>query len=282
MKTTYTSIGEPLTNEQLFAVAPSIFAPAPHKSRSEKYSFIPTITVLDGLRKEGFLPYSVAQSKSRIEGKSEFTKHMIRFRPVNDNQSKKIGDEINEIVMVNSHDGTSSYQMMSGVFRLVCLNGLVRGDIANDIRVRHNGNNLVDGVIEAAYSIVEEFPIINTKIAEMKQIELSEPEQEVFATAALSLKYDEKAPITGTDLLKRRRYEDDTNNLWTKFNVVQENLIKGGQRGYSATLKKLKTRPVNSIDNSIRLNKALWILADKMIELKNSKVPVVSLSQDAS
>jgi hypothetical protein len=265
---------QPLTNEQLFNYAPSIFATAPHESRSDKYSFIPTITVLDGLRKEGFLPYSVSQSKSRIPGKAEFTKHMIRFRHESVNiNDKNIGDEIPEIVMVNSHDGTSSYQMMAGVFRLVCLNGLVRGDYSDEIRVRHNGRDLVDSVIEAAYSVVEEFPVINEKIVSMKQIELSEPEREAFASAALSLKYDENAPIKPADLLDKRRYEDDKSDLWTQFNVVQENLIKGGQRGYSATtLKKLRTRPVNSIDNNIKLNKALWILADKMMELKNTNI----------
>ncbi|MHB8125993.1 MAG: DUF932 domain-containing protein [Desulfitobacteriaceae bacterium] len=72
--------GIPLTNEQLFRVAPSIFAGEKHESRSEKYTYIPTIQVVDGLRSEGFLPFSVCQSKSRIEGKAEFTKHMIRLR----------------------------------------------------------------------------------------------------------------------------------------------------------------------------------------------------------
>jgi hypothetical protein len=35
---------------------------------------------LRGLRKEGFEPYMVAQGASRIEGKAEFTKLMIRMR----------------------------------------------------------------------------------------------------------------------------------------------------------------------------------------------------------
>ena len=61
------------------ASAPSIFAEHKHASRSERYSYIPTAEVLRGLRKEGFEPFMVAQSKSRIEGKTEFTKHMIRI-----------------------------------------------------------------------------------------------------------------------------------------------------------------------------------------------------------
>ena len=48
----------PLSDDQIRRVAPSIFADAPHESRSERYSYIPTATVLTELRKEGLvLPY---------------------------------------------------------------------------------------------------------------------------------------------------------------------------------------------------------------------------------
>ena len=95
--------------------APSIFATAKHVSRSDRYTYIPTIEVLRGLKKEGFEPFMVAQSKSRIEGKTEFTKHMIRMRHAGHVQTKP---EANEIILINSHDGASSYQMLAGVFRL--------------------------------------------------------------------------------------------------------------------------------------------------------------------
>ena len=70
----------PLDDEQMRTAAPSIFAPGKHPSRSARYTYIPTIEVLRGLKKEGFEPFMVAQGKSRIEGKTEYTKHMIRMR----------------------------------------------------------------------------------------------------------------------------------------------------------------------------------------------------------
>ncbi len=36
----------PLSDDQIHRVAPSIFADAPHESRSERYSYIPTAAVL--------------------------------------------------------------------------------------------------------------------------------------------------------------------------------------------------------------------------------------------
>jgi hypothetical protein len=60
----------PLTEDQMRTAAPSVFAESKHASRSERYTYIPTIEVLRGLRKEGFEPFMVAQGASRIEGKA--------------------------------------------------------------------------------------------------------------------------------------------------------------------------------------------------------------------
>lgn len=104
----------PLSDDQIHRVAPSIFADAPHESRSQRYAYIPTAAVLTELRKEGFQPFMVTQTRVRDEGKREHTKHMIRLR----HASQINGAEANEIVLLNSHDGTSSYQMLAGMFRL--------------------------------------------------------------------------------------------------------------------------------------------------------------------
>jgi len=256
----------PLDNSQLFRVAPSIFANNAHESRSARYTYIPTIDVLDGLKKEGFQPFFVAQSRSRIEGKSEFTKHMLRLRQTGEIEKP----EANEIILINSHDGTSSYQMMAGCFRFVCQNGMVTGDIVEDIRVRHKGN-IVHNVIDAAFTIVDNFEAVNESVDGMKSTLLLPAEQELFAEAALSLKYDEnEAPITPNQLLSTRRITDKNNDMWSNFNRVQENLLRGGLRGRNAAGNRTTTREVKSIDNNVKLNKALWILADGMRQLKQA------------
>src|SRR3546814_3036217 len=61
---------------------------------------------------------------------------MIRLR----HASQINGREANEIILLNSHDGTSSYQMLAGMFRFVCQNGLVCGDTVADVRVPHKGD----------------------------------------------------------------------------------------------------------------------------------------------
>ena len=53
----------PLSDDQIHRVAPSIFADAPHESRSQRYAYIPTAAVLTELRKEGFQPFMVTQTR---------------------------------------------------------------------------------------------------------------------------------------------------------------------------------------------------------------------------
>jgi hypothetical protein len=222
---------------------------------------------LNGLRNEGFQPFMVAQSRSRIEGKSEYTKHMLRLRQQQAGALAK--PETFEIILINSHDGTSSYQMLAGCFRFVCQNGMVTGDVIEDVRVPHRGN-ITENVIEAAYEIVNDFEAVNESMQIMKDTPLALPEAQAFAEAALSLKYDEDAniPISPRQVLSPRRSEDNSSDLWTTFNRVQENLIRGGLRGRTATGKRTTTREVTSIDTNVKLNKALWILSEKLAAYK--------------
>jgi hypothetical protein len=115
-----------------------------------------------------------------------------------------------ELVLVNSHDGTSAYRFMAGIFLLVCSNGMVvqSGD-TDSIAVRHSGAaDLRERVIDATYQIMDEAPRTLAKIARWKGIELSPPQREAFATAALELK-DSRA-IRPAQLLAPRRPGDQS------------------------------------------------------------------------
>ncbi|RQT14808.1 DUF932 domain-containing protein [Burkholderia contaminans] len=258
----------PLSDDQIRHVAPSIFADGKHESRSERYTYIPTIDVLRGLRNEGFQPFMVCQTRVRDEGKREYTKHMLRLR----HADQIIGDEANEIVLLNSHDGTSSYQMLAGVLRFVCQNGMVAGDSVRDIRVPHKGN-IVQNVINGAFDVLDGFDLIREQKDGMRGVELNRDEQHAFARSALALRYDPTdseapAPVTDSQLLAPRRFEDRRDDLWTVFNRVQENLTKGGLHGRSRSGRAMSTRPITGIDQNVKLNRALWMLADAMRQMK--------------
>ena len=260
----------PLSEDQMRAAAPSVFAEGKHASRSERYTYIPTIDVLRGLRKEGFEPFMVAQGQSRVEGKAEFTKHMIRMRHAGHVSTKP---EANEIILINSHDGASSYQLLAGCFVFVCCNGLVVGKVVDDIRVPHRGN-IRGEVIEGAIRVLDQFEAVDACTQDMKALTLKAEEESAFATAALALRFGERtedqspAPITAAQLNEARRPEDLGHSLWNLLQRVQENVIRGGQPGRNAQGRRLHSRPVGSIDRGVSLNRALWVLAEEMRKLK--------------
>ena len=261
-----------LSNDYIRRVTPSVFAECPYGAMSHRYRMVPTIEVVETLRDRGFYPVKVAQSRSRIEGKAAFTKHMIRFRHSNHLAETEVGGEVPELVLSNSHDGTAAYRFAAGIFRLVCSNGLVVAstDFGN-ISVKHSGgSDFHERILDATFRIVEDTPKVFGQIEEWKQIALPAPAQKAYAEAAHVLL--DSPSIAPDQLLEPRRGEDQpaadgSRSLWKTFNTVQEGIMKGGIVGTSSSGRRTTTRPVKAVDRDIRLNKALWMLTTQMAEL---------------
>jgi hypothetical protein len=272
--TNYTSRTGPIDREQLSRLAPSIFAESPHGSRSNKYAYIPTSAVLDRLESEGFRPYSVMQGGSRNEEKRGFTKHLLRLR--HDSEKMEVGGTHNEIVLLNSHDGSSSYRLMAGVFRLVCGNGMVVAqNMIEDIRIPHKGD-VAGLVLDGCISLLDQLPAVSESIREMESLTLSDPEIRAFGRAALLARYgDDPQPITPEQVTAPRRRDDAGQTVWQVLNSTQENMIRGGvsyiqrdDRG--RRLARRETRPIQGVDQNTSLNRALWALAEEMKALKTA------------
>ncbi len=250
----------PLTLDEMMQVVPSVFSEDRHESRSEKYAYIPTITLLENLQREGFEPFFACQSRVRDPGKREHTKHLLRLRRA----GQITGMQVPEIILLNSHDGSSSYQMLPGYFRSVCTNSLVCGESFGEIRVPHRGN-VVEKVIEGAYEVLGVFGRVEEKRDAMQSLLLPPPAQQAFAKAALNYRFgEEHQPITESQALSARRWQDESSDLWTVYNRLQENLSKGGLSGRTVQGKRSRTRAVNGIDGDIKLNRALWVMAEQL------------------
>ncbi|WP_241333655.1 DUF932 domain-containing protein [Escherichia coli] len=191
----------PLTHEELMHHVPGIFGEDKHTSRSQNYTYIPTITVLESLQREGFQPFFACQTR-----------------------------------------------------------------VLGEVRVPHRGN-VVDRVIEGAYEVVGVFDRIEEKRDAMQSLVLPPPARQALAQAALTYRYgDEHQPITTADILTPRRREDYGKDLWSTYQTIQENMLKGGISGRSAKGKRIHTRAIHSIDTDIKLNRALWVMAETMLE----------------
>ena len=266
MYTAPTATPRTLDDDALRRAAPSVFAVNPWGRMSGRYRMVPTIDVVGMLRDKGFSPVRAEQSRTRIPGKGDFTRHLVRFRHADHLSPLAVGEEVPELVLVNSHDGTSAYKFLAGIFRLVCSNGMVvQSSDHGSISVRHSGGaDFGDRVLDATFRIMDDAPRILAKIDAWKQIDLTPPQRDAFAAAALELK-DNRA-VTPAQLLAPRRAEDRKADLWTTASVIQEHLLRGGDRGRAATGRRTTTRPVKSVGEDLRLNRALWTLAERLAE----------------
>jgi len=222
----------PMTNEQISRLAPSVFAAGAHESRSSRYTYIPTSEVVDGMRANGFLPVFARQGKSRIEGKAAFTKHLIRFRQEGGVVSKA-GDTFPEVILLNSHDGTSTYQLMAGLFRVQCMNGMYCSEATfGTLKVPHKGD-VVSKVIEGSFEVLEDSKRGLAQAEGWAGITLPRDAQVALAESARVLRFGDgegnvATAIKAEQLLTARRYDDQGGSLWLTHNRIQENAIKGG------------------------------------------------------
>ncbi len=254
-----------LTNEQIVRYAPSVGAPEAHMSRSGRYLYIPTLTIVNALRDIGYVPTSVMQAVSRTPGQMSFTKHLIRFR-----LAQYLGstlDTVPEALIKNSHDGTSAYDVMLGLFRVVCSNGLiVRTDKLGDFKVQHRGN-VLDEIIRATVTVSERANEVMSQVDEMKRIQLEDSERMLLARYAERARYGDvvEGAISNPAalLIPQHREDRGKTDLNTTLNIVQENAMRGGTRVRNGK----RGREVKSIDKTIETNALIWQFGDELRKL---------------
>jgi len=259
----------PVTEDQLRAKVPSVFSTEAHESRSSRFRPIPTIDIVRGLQKDGWEISRAEQQRTRDESRRAFTKHMLRFRRP-DRTDLRVGDNILEMLLVNGNDGSAAYSLDAGIFRVACMNGMiVKSKDFGGVKIRHTGN-AVDEVVEASYEVLAHANAALEAPEKWGRIQLNDRERFAFARGAAIERWgvDEDtgnlhAPLLRPEqLLTARRVDDQGRDLWSTFNVVQENVMKGGLRGRTATNRRTTTRRVGGLSEEIKLNRGLWEMAE--------------------
>ena len=264
----YSKVRSEITNDQLRLAAPSIFAGQAMQGVSSRYTFLPTAQIIGNMREAGWAPVHAEEQRVRVEGRMGFQKHIVRFQ--RQGQVAVRGEYAVEVVLVNSHDRSSAYQLHAGLYRIVCGNGLLVADSTFEhISIRHSGFETQE-VLNASFRVLEQLPRLTASVEAFRARQLTPAESHAFAESAIRLRWDDlkTAPVNAAKLLWPRRTEDAGNDLWSVYNRCQENLTKGGLKDYSRRKEGgdrfARTRPVKGLDENVRLNKSLWHLAEAL------------------
>lgn len=277
--------------ETLRQVAPAAFATKPLDTVSERqYTFMPTHQLIEDLAKLNWQIHSGRQQNTKHEDRVNAVKHVLHFRNP-DFTPAKVGDTVPEIMIVNSHDRTSSFRFYIGLFRLVCSNGMVVANASlNEISIPHIRYSF-EYVEEQVNIITTKVPDVLSRIEQFRKISLDEAAKMALAERALTARFPEylldngqvNIPMIHQDidvdeLLAPQRVEDADSSLWSTFNLVQEKVMKGGwqrETEKSRQLKELKltkgfeaksdrrVRKLSNIGKSIQVNQNLWEIAEE-------------------
>jgi hypothetical protein len=266
-----------LTKDQLKEKCPLAFAEAPtNPDVSGKYLFVNTETIVDDLDKLGWKPVQAAQRKSRGQ-ETIFSKHMVAFQNPDIKIKGSDGDDsFPRIIMTNSHDGMQAFKFSVGIYRLVCSNGLVVADEEfSDFKIKHKGYTFEElrGVVnEAVADLPNRVQVLN----EMKNRVLTKEEKGKLALDAMLIRagikpnsdkakkfnYDEE---TIEDILDPKRKEDEGDDLWRVFNVIQEKITQGDFHAALTGAKVRKVRKIKSFEKDLKVNKELFKLATALV-----------------
>jgi hypothetical protein len=248
-----------LTMDEVKQYAPSAFATHPHESRSQRYSFIPTERIIDDLAKMQWHPVSARQGRSKTT--NGFQSHLLRFRREFDD----IASRYTELVFLNSHNGQTRCRMYGGIFEVVCSNGLIimTTQITSTLNILHLHYQFSD-VQRIVSDIVAEANTQMNNIKLFSSVELDEEQRRTLAkTVAFRMFYHQTRVDIDSLLNVRRPIQQDKNDLWTVWNVMQENIMKGGVKFLHDDSKITTSREVKNIRREIDSNLTLWaILTD--------------------
>ena len=227
---------------------------------SEKFAPIRTADALDALGSAGWDLVSTKVAKTRDENRRPFVKHaaILAYR----GDQSTLAEYTPRILLTNSNEGTSSFKLMAGLFRAICLNGVVVGTSIGGIKIRHMGDptEIRTKIVTAASNIREQMPHLARIVENFRALPLTRDEVFQFSTVAAAIRFPK---LTGDALQEAgrvfdvvRREEDKENNLWTTFNRVQETAMRGGVQ-----VNNRRSRRLTSMTRDIAVNQSLWDLA---------------------
>ena len=232
---------------------PAVTAELPATHTSDKYLFMPTNRIIDAMHDAGYHVSSANQVHTARASQKYVVPHIVRLRH---KDAENLFGSVPEIVISNSHNGSKPLELMSGIFRFVCANGLIVGTKDASIKLYHRTNNTMDAVFDGVKWIVEQTNQAFVQAEEWQKIKMSEAAKDEF-TRRVSLMMKSNANAYDSNTLLPNRYNEES-NLWSIFNSAQESLTRGGMPIHTTNAR---ARGVSGVGATVNMNRSLWNLA---------------------
>lgn len=236
----------------------SVLAKTAAPETSARYSFVSTADIVQRMEKAGFYVAAASAANPRSRDVA-FSKHLVDFRLKN---AERLYNTEPRVILINSHDGSTAAKVMSGLFRYVCSNGLVVGSAIQQVSQRHAGDAAAE-IIHRMQDSARRATEMYARIERWSKIECADKDIEVYGRLATQLRWGNANLFDLDEVLRPRRKEDERGDLWTVFNRVQENTVRGGLSGYASSGRRATSRPITDISRDVDYNAKLWQLTEE-------------------
>lgn len=241
----------------------------------DSYGFVNTNEVLSVFQQAGWTPVSTQVGKVRTIERQGFQKHLIRLENPNFQAIEGLTDNNKsrpQLVLLNSHDGTSSLQILWGLIRIACLNGIIAGTGLNGIRLVHS-KSITDKLPDGIQYMLDNFETFQNQIKTLQGLTLSDAAQAELIKTVFDARLSNVNNVTNVDykLGRLQRVQDNASDAYTVFNRIQETLMRGGiHYQYAKEVKDLNdnvighkyvdthTRRIASVTSQVKLNQLAY------------------------
>ena len=242
--------------------APSLFATEAHPRMTDKYAFTNTYDILLHIHNRGFNVTSI------MGGDHRYKKVMVRMRSTHHDARDGSAPEV---VIIDSHDGTSRLKMCMGIIRFACMNGMIAGDMFYSKSFTHRAPDLMEQVILEIEDIDTHVTKLIQRITTMRNRSTDIGDRIALADAVVKSRWgEEKDASFVADMRQRlltvRRIEDQENDIYTVMNVIQENALRGGMSYVTSNNRIAAVRPISDVRRNLNINQTLWNTAEQLME----------------
>lgn len=257
-----------------------------HTTKSEAFVAIQPSQIATVLGDHGFDLVSLKVGRARNPDRVDHQTSIARYRS---RQPLEINGLFMDLVFKVPHL-YGALQAFVGTYRQICTNGLVVGQKFATGRVRHVGDALsqLDALIP---TMVSQHDMLVDHIRLMQSRNVTPTELAQLAQRVAQIRLDGSQNVTNIqyqDILKVRRPEDQTPDLFSVLNVLQENVMRYGIRYQTETadprgetlpklVRNMTARPVTrnrqgdtETVRSVDMNASIWDAAMDILSQKEA------------
>lgn len=255
-----------LTLDTIRSRAPAVFTREGSPSTSNLFAAVSTADILERMFGAGFIA-----SRAQQVGTTNYGYHMVTLR--HPDHRPMADGTVPEIILTNAADGSRSFRLRLGLFRFVCANGLVAGNQFGDWYVDHR-SDAPERALDLAHMAGYELEKLAAWCEQAQSLPVGEEWRRAYARRAAAIRW--AGPLGTVDpvgvedseaLLVTRRLEDIPLNVWNTYNVVQENMVRGGTvHTIGTTGRRTLAKPISSLQRDLEINTKLFDLTTHMMK----------------